>query len=113
MTGRRRGALYLGTVGAGGAGVEPQAPEIRDAGAGPPRFVSASATVCQSAGESGLALMISPVDVSTSCLSVSRRRRQFMQTPCPYPIQEPPWLTDSSPSFSSSRTALAIALNHL
>lgn len=24
------------------------------------------------------------------CLSVSRRRRQLMQTPCPYPIQEPP-----------------------
>lgn len=33
------------------------------------------------------------------CLSVSRRRRQFMQTPCPYPIQEHPWLTDSSPKL--------------
>lgn len=33
------------------------------------------------------------------CPSVSRRRRQFMQTPCPYPIQEHPWLTDSSPKL--------------
>lgn len=37
------------------------------------------------------------------CLSVSRRRRRFMQTPCPYPTQEPPWLDRQLCKLSSSR----------
>ena len=63
--GERAGEL---SVGPGGAGVEPQAPEIRDAG----RWAPDCLCFCDRlpVERRGLALMISPVDVSTSvCLS--------------------------------------------
>lgn len=88
--------------------MEPQAPEIRDAARRAP-IVSASATVCQ-LGRRELALMISPVDVSTSvCLS-----READDSLCKHPALSLPRNPRGSDRHSSKLrklpTALAIAI---
>lgn len=99
----QEGSFQLGPV---EMSVEPQAPEIQGCWCWAPICLCFCDRLSVAA-RSGIDDL--PGGRVNVCLSVSRRRRQFMQTPCPYPTQEPPWLTDSS-KLSSSRTALAIAL---
>jgi hypothetical protein len=69
------------SVGAGGAGVEPQKPlRCRDAGAGPPTGCLWSCDRLPVEARPGIDDL--PGGRVNVCLSVSRSRRRFMQTPC-------------------------------